>query len=217
MVLEPPSSTLITETDSETETTPKPCPAQLSLPVHNQTLTPASQTPFPINNTPRKKQCIIHDFYGPKSWYNTPAITPHSQNLTTKESQSLSIALNNSLSTTMTFRPLLTDEYLEIATALVTSTSVVTSTTELEMADSLLYQEQTLQCKLQSSAKPTAKRQMLQVFNHNKYRAIARCLREIVVTCDHGSLLVLIDTTLKAHRAQQRADAIVDLTSSPVR
>jgi hypothetical protein len=168
MVLEPPASTLITETDSETETTPKPCPAQPSLPVCSQTLILASQTPFSIDNTPRKKQCIIHDFYGPKSWYNTPAITHHSQNLTTKESQSLSIALNNSLSTTMTFRPLITDEYLEIATALVTSTSVVISTTELEIADSLLYQERTLQCKLQSSAEPAAKRQRLQVLNHNK-------------------------------------------------
>jgi hypothetical protein len=217
MVLEPPSSTLITETDSETETTPKPCPTQPSIPVYKQKLTPASQTPFPIDNTPRKKQCIIHDFYGPNSWYNTPAITPNSQSFSTKESQSLSIALNNSLSTTMTFKPLFPDEYLEIASTLVTSTSVVITTTELEMADSLLYQERTRQCKLQSSDEPTAKRQRLQVLNHNKYRAIVCQLRETVVTCIYESqILVVIDTTLKAHRAQKRADAIVDLTDSPM-
>jgi hypothetical protein len=143
MVLEPPSSTIITETDSETETTPKPCPAQPGIPVCKQKPTPASQTPFPIDNTPRKKQCIIHDFYGPNSWYNTPAITPNSQSSSTKEAQSLSMALNNSLSTTMTFKLLFADEYLELASAIVTSTSVVITTTELEMADSLLYQEQT--------------------------------------------------------------------------
>jgi hypothetical protein len=217
MVLEPPSSTLFTETDSETETTPKPCPAQPSIPVYKQKLTMASQKPFPINNTPRKKQCIIHDFYGPNSWYNTPAITPNSQSFSTKESQSLSMALNNSLSTTMTFKPLFPDEYLELASALVTSTSVVITTTELEMVDSLLYQERTRQCELQSSDKPTAKRQRLQVLNHNKYRAITCKLRETVVTCTHESqILVVIDTTLKAHQAQKRADAIVNLTDSPM-
>jgi hypothetical protein len=216
MVLEPPSSTLITETDSGTETTPKPCPAQPSVPVYKRKLTPASQTLFPIGNTPRKKQCVIHDLYGPNSWYNTPAITPNSQSLATKESQSLSIALNNSLSTTMTFKPLTNDEYLEIATALLTSTSFVISTTALEIADTFLYQERTLQCTLQSPAEPTAKRQRLQVLNHTKYRAIAQYLRETVVTFKHGpQVLVIIDTTLKAHRAQKIADATVDLTIVP--
>jgi hypothetical protein len=101
MVLGPPSVTLITETDSDTETTPKPCPAQPGILVYQQKLTPASQTPFPINNTPQKKQYIIHDLYGPNSWYNTPATTPSSQNYSTKDSQSLAMALNNSMSTTM--------------------------------------------------------------------------------------------------------------------
>jgi hypothetical protein len=117
----------------------------------------------------------------------------------------------------MTFKRLLNDEYLEIATALVTSTSVVISTTELEMADTFLYQARTLQCTLQSSAKPTAKRQRLQVLNDTKYRAIALRLRETVVTCEHGSqILVIIDTTFKAHRAQKIANAIVDLTIAPM-
>jgi hypothetical protein len=155
MVLEPPSSTLITETDSETETTLKPCPVQPGVPVYKQKLTPAIQTRFPIDNTPRKKQCIIHDFYGPNSWYNTPAITHNFQSLTTKESQSLSLALNNSLSTTMKFEPLHNDEYLEIATAFLASTSLSISTTALEVADTFLDKAQTLQ----SAAKPTAKRQ----------------------------------------------------------
>jgi hypothetical protein len=132
MVLEPPSRTIITETDSETETTPEPYPAQPGIPVYKQKLTSASQTTFPINNTPRKKQCIIRDFYGPKSWYNTPAINPNSQNYSTKDSQSRTMALNNFLSTTLTFKPLHDNEHLEIATALMTSTAVVISTTELE-------------------------------------------------------------------------------------
>jgi hypothetical protein len=85
------------------------------------------------------------------------------------------------------------------------------------MADSLLYQERTRQCELQSSEEQTAKCQRLQVLNHNKYRAITSKLRETVVTCTHESqILVVIDTTLKAHRAQKRADAIVDLTDSPM-
>jgi hypothetical protein len=84
------------------------------------------------------------------------------------------------------------------------------------MADSLLYQEQARQCELHSSEEPTAKRQRLQVLNHKKYQAIACKLREQVVTCTHESqILVVIDTTLKAHRAQKRADAIVNLTKSP--
>jgi hypothetical protein len=83
MVLEPMSSTLITETDSEMETIPKPCSAQPDVPVYKQKLTPAIQTPFPIDNTPKAKQCIIHDFYGPNSWYNTPATTHNFQSLTT--------------------------------------------------------------------------------------------------------------------------------------
>jgi hypothetical protein len=212
MVLEPPSSTLITETDSEMETTPKPCPTQPSVPVYKRKLTPAIQTPFPIDNTPRKKQCIIHDFYGPNSWYNTPAITHNSQSLATKESQSLSLALNNSLSTTMKFDPLLNDEYLEIATALLASTSLVISTTALEIVDTFLDKAQTLQCTLQSAAEPTAKWQKLQVLNHAKYQAISQCLRDTVVTFKHGSqILVIIDSILKAHRAQKIADATIDL------
>jgi hypothetical protein len=117
----------------------------------------------------------------------------------------------------MTFKPLFADEYLELASAIVTSTSVVITTTELEMADSLLYQERTRQCELHPSDEPTAKRQRPQVLNHKKYQAIAYKLREQVVTCTHESqILVVIDTTLKAHRAQKRADATVDLTDSPI-
>jgi hypothetical protein len=126
------------------------------------------------------------------------------------------MALNNSLSTTMTFKPLFTDEYLELASAIVTSTSVVITTTELEVADSLFYQERTRQCELQASEEPIAKRQRLQVLNHKNYQAIACKLQEQVVTCTHKSqILVVIDTTLKAHRTQKRGDAIVDLTYSP--
>jgi hypothetical protein len=216
MVLEPPSITLFTETDSETETTPKPCPAQPGIPVYKQKLTPASQTPFPIDNTPRKKQCIIHDFYGPNSWYNTPAITPNSQNYSTKDSESLTMALNNSLSTTMMFKALLADEYFKLATAIVLSTSVVITTTKLEIADSLLYQERTPLCEPHPSDEPIAKRQRPQVLSHRKYQAIASKLQEQVVTCTHESqFLVVIDSTLKAHRAQKRAYAPIDLTGSP--
>jgi hypothetical protein len=217
MVLEPPSSTIITETDSETETTTKPCHSQPGIPVYKQKLTPASHTPFPIDNTPRKKQYIIHDFYGPNSWYNTPAITPNYQSSSTKYSQSLAMALNNSLSTTMTLKPLFADEYLELSTAIIISTSVVVTTTELEMADSLLYWERTQQCELHPSHEPTAKRQKPQVLSQKVYQTIASKLQEQVVTCTHESqILVVIDTTLKAHRAQKRADATIDLTNSPL-
>jgi hypothetical protein len=189
MVLEPPSGIIITETDSERETTPKPCHTQSGIPVYKQKLTPASHTPFPIGNTPWKKQGIIHDFHGPNSWYNTPAITPNSQSYSTKDSQSLAMALNNSLSTTMKFKPLLAD-----------STSAVVTTTKLETADFLLYREQTPPCELNPSDKPTAKRQKQQVLSHQKYQALASKLQEQVVTCTHESqILVVIDTTLKAH------------------
>jgi hypothetical protein len=127
------------------------------------------------------------------------------------------MALNNSISTTMMFKPLFADEYLELATAIVTSTSVVITTTELEMADSLLYQERTQQCELHPSDEPTAKRQKPQVLSHKKYQAMASKLREQVVTCTHESqVLVVIDTTLKAHQAQKVVDATVDLTDSPI-
>jgi hypothetical protein len=82
------------------------------------------------------------------------------------------MALINSLSTTITFKPLFADEYLELASAIVTSTSLVITTTKLEMADSLLYQERTRQCELQASEEPIAKRQRPQVLNHKKYQAI---------------------------------------------
>jgi hypothetical protein len=108
---------------------PKPCSAQTDNPVYKQKLTPAIQTPFPIDNTPRKKQCIIHDLYGANSWYNTPATTHNFQSLTTNESQTLSLALNKTLSTAMSFNPLHDDAYFEIATGLLASTSLPISKT----------------------------------------------------------------------------------------
>jgi hypothetical protein len=53
------------------------------------------------------------------------------------------MALNTSLSTTMTLKTLFANEYLELVTAITLSTSVAIITTELEMADSLLYRERT--------------------------------------------------------------------------
>jgi hypothetical protein len=123
------------------------------------------------------------------------------------------MALNNSLSTTMTFKPLISDEYLELAATITLSTSVAITTTKLEIADSLLYQERTRQCELLPPDERKAKRQRLQVLPHKKYQALAYRLREILVTCTHEShTLMTIDTTLRAFRAQQRADAPIDLT-----
>jgi hypothetical protein len=103
----------------------------------------------------------------------------------------------------MKFDPLHNDEYLDIATALLASTSLVISTTALEIADTFLDKARTLQSAVQSTAEPTAKQQKLQVLNHARYRAIEQCLRNTVVTFTHGSqILVIIDSTLKAHQAQ---------------
>jgi hypothetical protein len=189
MVLEP-----ITETDSETETTPKPCPAQPGIPVHKQYLTPERQTLFPVDTPPQKKQCIIHDFYGPNSWYNTPAINPNPHDYSTKDSQSLTMALNNSFPTTLTFKPLYANDYLEISTTLLTSTKVTISTTGLEMADSLFFQERTRQCEEHPPDKQKAKRQRLQVKTHKNYQTLAYKLSEQVVTSTHESqMLVTMD------------------------
>jgi hypothetical protein len=168
MVLKPASSTLITETDSETETIPKPWSAHTDKPVHKRKPTPPIQTLFPLDNTPRKKKCIIHDFYGPNSWYNTLATTHNYQSLTTKESQTVSLALNNSLSIAMSFNPLHDNAYVELSTGLLASTSLPISTTTLALADTLLDRAQTVQ----SADEPTAERQKLQIIHHSKYREI---------------------------------------------
>jgi hypothetical protein len=123
------------------------------------------------------------------------------------------MALNNSLSPTLTFKPLHDNEYLEIATTLLTSTSVAITKCEMQIAESLLYQERTRQCELLPPDKHKAKYQRLQVLPHRKYQALASKLREQVVTCTHESnTLMMIDQTLKAVRAQQCAEAIIDLT-----
>jgi hypothetical protein len=113
----------------------------------------------------------------------------------------------------MPFDPLLNNEYLEIATALLASTSLVISTTALEIADTFLDKARTLQCTLQSADESTAKRQKLQVLNHAKYQVIAQRLRDTVIMFKHeAQILVIIDSSLKAHRAQKIADATISLT-----
>jgi hypothetical protein len=79
-----------------------------------------------------------------------------------------------------------------------------------------LYQERPQQCELLPSNEHKTKRQRLQVLPHKKYQALAYKLREQVVTCTHESYtLMVINTTLRAFRAQQRADVPIDLTDPP--
>jgi hypothetical protein len=90
----------------------------------------------------------------------------------------------------MSFIPLHDDAYIEIATALLASTSLSISTTALQVADTLLDRAQTLQF----AAEPTAKRRKLQILPHTKYLAIVQRIQEVVVTYTHGAtILVLID------------------------
>jgi hypothetical protein len=209
MVLEPASSTLITETDAETETIPKPCSAQTEDPVYRLKPTSRILTPLPIENTPSKKQCIIYDFYSPNSWYNTPATTHNYQSLTTKESQPFPIALNNSLSTTLTFNLLCNNAYVKLSTDLLASTSLSISATALAVADTLLDRAQTIQ----SDDEPTAKRQKLQILHHDKYRTIEAQIKMVRRYTQLVLVLFLIDSTLQIHRANKRAAAIINLTS----
>jgi hypothetical protein len=125
------------------------------------------------------------------------------------------MALINSISTTLTFKPLHDNDNLEIATTLLTSTKVTISTTELEMADSLLFQERTRQCELHPPNKQKAKCQRLQVITQPNYQKLSYKLREQVVTSTHESqMLVTIDQTLKVFRAQLHADTAVDVDAT---
>jgi hypothetical protein len=127
------------------------------------------------------------------------------------------MALNNSLSTTMKFKSLLANEYFELVTAITLSTFVVITTTELEIADSLLYHERTPHGEPLPSDEPTEKRRRPQVLSHRKYQAITSKLRELVVTCTHESqFLVVIDSTLKAHRAHKRPYVPIDFTNAGI-
>jgi hypothetical protein len=117
------------------------------------------------------------------------------------------MALNNSLSPTLTF--------LEITTTLLTATKTTISTTELATADSLFFQQRTRQVELHPPAKQKAKRQRLQVISHSNYQALSYKLREQVATSTHEFLmLVTMDQGLKVFRAQQRADTAVEIDDS---
>jgi hypothetical protein len=186
-----------------TRVAPNRCARSLKLKQERHTL-------FPIDTLPRKKQCIIQDLYGPNSWYNTPAINLNPPDYSTKDSQSLTMALNNS--NTLMFKPLYANDYLEILTSLLASTKTTITTTELEIADSLLYHQRTRQCDLHP---PDAKRQRLQIIHQRDYQLLAYKLSQQVVTPTHESqMLVTMDSSLKEFRAVRRADAIVDLTDS---
>jgi hypothetical protein len=112
----------------------------------------------------------------------------------------------------MSFIPLHDDAYIESATALLASTSLSISTTALQFADTLLDKARTQQ----SASEPTVKRRKLQILHHTNHLAIVQHIQEVVVTYTHGAtILVLIDLTLQAHRAQNIADATIDLTITP--
>jgi hypothetical protein len=205
MISEPASSTLITETDSETETIPKPCSAHTDDPVYKRKQTPLIQTLFPLGNTTRKKQRIIHDFYGPNSWYNTPATTHNYQSLTTKESQTPSLALNNSLSTAMSFN---------LFTTMNTSRLRPHSWPPPPFPypqPPLLWRTHFFWIGREPFNLPT--NQPLNGIHHSKYREIEAKI-QMVTRYTHGTVaLVLINLTLQNHQANNRA-AFVDLTTS---
>ena len=146
----PPTTALIHETESETDSTPATsnCPTPETGTKRKFETIPAK--PSGITDITRQKQSEIKDYYGPLCWYNTP-ISSHNSSITsdTLPEITLSFALHPHLKQSTlamatalsTFVPLTSDEYIELVTTIATQCGITVSDKAIRTADQMLTYE----------------------------------------------------------------------------
>jgi len=199
MVLLPPPVTLITETDSETESNRKPAHSTANKTTNKRKHSLPVKSLIKLDSSPRQKQCIIDDYYGPDSWYNTPVPKNRFASLTIQEIDILSNALNDETPSTMSIAPLHNDEYLELQASLQTNTSLEISALSINIADTLLDQER----MNKGTAEPKAKRSKTTILHRTIYDEIARKIETLTAKPCAFLLVVLIDKALQHHRSEK--------------
>jgi hypothetical protein len=213
----PPTSAPVPEIDNTTDILPVPTAITTPLLRQKRKLNPLSPPEPGKRSSTIQKQCVLHEFYNPQSWYNTPAFS-HTPSFHTFKPSTLSPhPLDPSTMAALRmkvrgFAILTNDKYVELAVTINKQLQLNISDVNLEVVNYQFAASRDAQ-GTNSTNEPKPKRPKNEVLDNSIYAELSTAFNATYRSNISRKDIAFMDITLQNHRA---VNMVTQLMNNPV-